>query len=76
MNKNEIKRLCYTIGVNYKDFNMQEMLRGYKVELEHGKVNPTTNITNDDPVMTFKIAMAHLMEDGLYYSKLASVMKD
>jgi hypothetical protein len=43
---------------------------GLDVELEHGLVNPHTNVTNDDPIMTGKITLAHLNEFPDYYTRL------
>lgn len=43
---------------------------GMDIELEHGTVDPTTNVTDDDPVMTGKIALAHLNEISDYYDRL------
>jgi hypothetical protein len=40
------------------------------VELEHGTVDPHTNVTNDDPTITGKIALAHLNEFADYYTRL------
>ena len=40
------------------------------VELEHGLVDPHTNVTNDDPLTTAKIALAHLNEFPDYYTRL------
>lgn len=51
-------------------FNINELIDGLNVELEHGLINPKTNITNNDLLMTGKIAMAHLLEDPEYYTKL------
>ena len=39
------------------------------IELEHGYVNPITNVTNNDLLMTAKIALAHLMEFPNYYNE-------
>jgi hypothetical protein len=41
-----------------------------EVELEHGSHDPQTNVTNDDPLMTGKIAWAHLKEMPDYYDRL------
>jgi Protein of unknown function (DUF5661) len=38
--------------------------RGLEVELEHSLREPSTNATNDDPVVTAKIALAHLNESA------------
>ena len=43
---------------------------GLDVELEHGTVDPDTNVTNDDALMTGKIALAHLNEFSDYYTRL------
>lgn len=40
------------------------------VELEHGKVDPKTNVTDDDRLLTGKIALAHLSEFPDYYTRL------
>ncbi|GHU57287.1 hypothetical protein AGMMS49975_22560 [Clostridia bacterium] len=46
---------------------MDDFHTGLNVELEHGKINPETNITDDDPILTGKIAWYHLLETSLYY---------
>jgi len=43
---------------------------GMDVELEHGTIDPHTNVTNDDPLATGKIALAHLNELPDYYTRL------
>ncbi len=42
-----------------------------EVELEHGRRDPATNVTGDDPLTTGKIALAHLREIPDYYTRLA-----
>ena len=44
---------------------------GIEVELEHGTRDPATDITHDDPLLTGKIALAHLNELPDYYTRLA-----
>ena len=39
------------------------------IEMEHGLINPVTNVTNDDLLKTAKIALAHLNEYPNYYNK-------
>jgi len=60
------------IGIDWKQapFDVEEFRRGMDVELEHGLDNPVTNVTNDDPVVTGKIALAHLNEFSDYYTRL------
>jgi hypothetical protein len=42
---------------------------GLKVELEHGRTRGA-NVTNNHPLLTGIIVMAHLTEDTLYYARL------
>lgn len=56
------------LNVKLDKFSIQDFITGYNIELEHGTVNPDTNVTNDDPVMTAKIALAHLNEYPDYYN--------
>jgi len=46
---------------------------GMDVELEHGKIDELTNVTNDDPLLTGKIALAHLNEFPDYYDRLETM---
>ena len=59
------------LGIDFsqKEYTIEEFTFGMNVELEHGTVDPATNVTNDDPIMTGKIALAHLNEVPLYYNK-------
>jgi len=43
---------------------------GLDIELEHGLVDPNTNVTDDDEIITGKIALAHLNEFPDYYTRL------
>jgi len=58
------------LGIDWKKFDVEEFRRGMDVELEHGRISPLTNVTNDDPIMTAKIALAHLNEFPDYYTRL------
>jgi hypothetical protein len=51
-------------------YDAEEFYMGINVELEHGTVDPATNVTSDDPQMTAKIALAHLNELPNYYTLL------
>ena len=50
-------------------FTPEEYLEGINIELEHGSVDPDTNVSNDDPLTTGKIALAHLNESPIYYNE-------
>jgi hypothetical protein len=49
---------------------------GMDVELEHGSHDEETNVTNDDPLTTGKIALAHLKEFPDYYTRLDKMEKE
>ena len=59
------------LGIDFDkvDFTAEEFLEGINIELEHGTVDGHTNVSNDDPLITAKIAMAHLNEVSLYYNE-------
>jgi hypothetical protein len=54
-------------------FTLDDLRKGMDVELEHGTMIPQLNVTNDDPVLTAKIALAHLFEEPRYYDYLEFV---
>ncbi len=60
------------IGIDWSTspFDVEQFRAGLDVELEHGLHDPTTNVTSDDPVVTGKIALAHLNEFADYYTRL------
>jgi Protein of unknown function (DUF5661) len=60
------------IGLDWDSalFDLEQFRRGMDVELEHGRHDPVTNVTDDDPVVTGKIALAHLNEFPDYYTRL------
>lgn len=57
------------LGVTFDKYTIEEFLDGINIELEHGTISPKTNVTNDDLIMTSKIALAHLNEFPNYYNK-------
>lgn len=59
----EAKKIGETLGIDWK-------------RLEHGTRDPHTNVTNDDPIMTGKIALAHLKEIDDYYTRLDKMERE
>lgn len=53
------------------EVDVEQLRVGMEVELEHGRRDARTNVTDDDPTTTAKIAIAHLREFPDYYSRLA-----
>jgi len=66
----EAKQIGDQIGVDWSRVDLEEFRMGLYVELEHGTETAQTNVTNDDPAMTGKIALAHLLELPDYYTRL------
>jgi len=64
--------LAKKIDVDISKYSMDELVQGMFVELEHGSQGQekNTNITNDDPIATLQIALAHLNEIPDYYTRL------
>ena len=68
----QVLEVTQQIGVDWTQvtFTPEDVLMGMQVELEHGTRDQMTNVTNDDPVLTAKIALAHLNEFPDYYQRL------
>lgn len=66
----EARKIGSQIGVDFGVYDLDEFRRGLAVELEHGSRDPETNVTNSDPLITGKIAWAHLKEIPDYYTQL------
>lgn len=58
------------LGIDWTQIDPDQFRHGLEVELEHGARDPQTNITNDDPLLTGKIAWTHLKEIHDYYTRL------
>lgn len=71
----EAQKIGEELGITWDKFDVEQFRMGMDVEMEHGTVDPNTNVTNDDSLLTGKIALAHLNEIRDYYSRLA-VMED
>lgn len=74
----EAKRVGEMIGIdwNTSPFDVEEFKTGMNVELEHGHRDPETNVTGDNPILTGKIALAHLREFPDYYKRLSKMEKE
>ena len=72
----EAREIGNQIGVDWAVTAFEEFRMGLSVELEHGKTDPRTNVTDDDPLLTGKIAWAHLNEIPDYYTRLISMERD
>jgi hypothetical protein len=68
----EARNVGEQIGIDWSTapFDVEQFRAGMDVELEHGVHDPLTNVTEDDPILTGKIALAHLNEFPDYYTRL------
>ena len=76
----ESKHIAHKIGVKLSNIGIEQLRKGLRVELEHGTEGPkkdgiNTNVTNDDPLKTGKIALAHISEAPGYYTALDKMEK-
>jgi len=70
------KKIGEVLGVDWSKFNIQQFKKGMNVELEHGKRYAVTNVSDDDPLFTGKIALAHLNEFSDYYIRLEKMEEE
>jgi hypothetical protein len=66
----KVEEIARGLSVNTNVVTPEMLRTGMLIELEHGTIDPRTNVTNDNLIMTAKIALAHLTEDLYYYSRL------
>jgi Protein of unknown function (DUF5661) len=66
----EARRVGETIGVDWSRCDLEQFRSGMDVEFEHGSHDPQTDVTGDDPIVTGKIALAHMKEFPDYYERL------
>ena len=64
------------LGIKWDKYDVEQFRAGMDVELEHGRRDPHTNVTDDDPLTTGKIALAHLNEFPDYYTRLEKMEKE
>lgn len=72
----EAKQIGDTLGIDWRAFGVEQFQRGLVVELEHGATDVQTNVSNDDALITGKIAWAHLKEFPDYYTRLSAMEKE
>ncbi len=75
-NEEEAKAIGESLGTKWAKFDVKQFTKGLNVELEHGSRDSETNVTNDDSLMTGKIALAHLKEFSDYYDRLDKMEKE
>lgn len=66
----EAKIIQNEVGNEALQISAEEFKQGLEVELEHGTQFPDANVTNNHPVLTGMIVLAHLKEMLDYYLRL------
>jgi hypothetical protein len=66
----QARRVGDAIGIDWSRFDLEQFRAGMDVEFEHGSHDPQTDVTHDDPIVTGKIAFAHMKEFPDYYERL------
>lgn len=72
----ETKQIGDSLNITWEKWDVEQFRMGLDVELEHGTISPSTNVTDDDFIKTGKIALAHLNEFPDYYTRLAKLEKE
>jgi Protein of unknown function (DUF5661) len=74
----EARTVATELGVDFGALgcDLEQFRMGLDVELEHGPRDPETDVSGDDPIITGKIALAHLTEFPDYYTRLAVLERE
>lgn len=72
----QARKIGDKLGIDWSRFDVEQFCMGLNVELEHGLRDPSTDVTGDDPILTGKIALAHLNEFADYYTRLKKMEQE
>jgi hypothetical protein len=72
----QAREIGHKLGIDWSRFDVEQFRMGLDVELEHGLHDPSTDVTGNDPVLTGKIALAHLNEFPDYYTRLKRMERE
>jgi hypothetical protein len=66
----ETRVIVDEVNVEGMNIDLEDFRKGLEVELEHGLRFKDANVTNNHPILTGKIVLAHLKESLDYYKRL------
>ncbi|KAF0234016.1 MAG: hypothetical protein FD177_1166 [Desulfovibrionaceae bacterium] len=72
----QARKIGDELGIDWSRFDTEQFRMGLNVELEHGLIDPSTDVTGNDPILTGKIALAHLNEFADYYTRLKTMEQE
>lgn len=70
VNLKEAELIANLVGSEALQVSAENFRLGLEIELEHGLEFPDANVTNNHPILTGKIVLAHLKEMLDYYTRL------
>jgi Protein of unknown function (DUF5661) len=76
--RDQARAIATDLGIDFRALgcDLEQFRMGLGVELEHGPRDPETDVSGDDPIVTGKIALAHLTEFPDYYTRLAVLERE
>jgi hypothetical protein len=72
----EARQIGDRLGILWSTVDLEQFRQGLAVEMEHSDHDPDTDVTHGDPLLTGKIAWAHLKEYPDYYTRLAAMERE
>ena len=66
----EARVILGDVNIEGMNIALEDFCKGLAVELEHGPRFRDANVTNNHPILTGKIVLAHLKESLDYYKRL------
>ena len=72
----QARKIGDKLGIDWSRFDVEQFRMGLNVELEHGLLDPSTDVTGNEPILTGKIALAHLNEFADYYTRLKKMEQE
>lgn len=66
----EASKILDIVNTQGMDIPLEDFRQGMEVELEHGTRFEDANVTNNHPILTGKIVLAHLKETMDYYKRI------
>lgn len=76
--RDQARAIATELGIDFGALgcDLEQFRMGLGVELEHGHRDPETDVSGNDPIVTGKIALAHLTEFPDYYTRLAILERE
>jgi hypothetical protein len=66
----EASTILHAVNAKHMEIAIDDFRQGLEVELEHGTRFEDANVTNNHPLLTGMIVLAHLKETGDYYKRI------